>query len=353
MKRAALVAGLVVLGLLLMVPGASLYYESGSGAGCTRCHEMNAPYDQWHNSSHREVGCPECHGGAFTPDFAFHWNNASRVYYHLKGELPPQIRMRNIDVLKMVDRCQSCHRQSFAQWQSGPHSATYSRIFTDKTHNTSRLLMDDCLRCHGMHYQDGIRELVAPLDRRGPWRLVEQQLTQRPAMPCLTCHSIHRTGPQLKKAALDGRVDGPKQEINRPSLAFYDRRTQRHIPVADLPVPVMLEGERTVRMSRDQRQALCYQCHAAEAGRQVGSGDDRTAIGVHEGISCLSCHLKHGQKTRASCAECHPKMSNCGLDVETMDTSFRSADSKHNIHWVKCADCHPKGIPAKRQAARP
>jgi len=353
MKRAALTAGLVLLGLLLMVPGASLYYESGAGAGCTRCHEMNQPYDQWHTSSHREVGCPECHGGAFTPDVAFHWNNASRVYYHLKGEVPPQIRMRNIDVLKMVERCQSCHRQAYAQWQSGPHSATYSRIFTDKTHNANRLLMDDCLRCHGMHYQNGIRELVAPLDRSGPWRLVQSELTERPAMPCLTCHSIHRTGPQLKKAGIEGRIDGPKQEINRPSLAFYDRRTQEHIPVADLPLPVMLEGDRAVKMSTDRRQALCYQCHAAEAGRQVASGDDRTAIGVHEGISCLSCHLKHGQKTRASCAECHPKMSNCGLDVETMDTTFRSAASEHNIHWVKCSDCHPKGVPKKKEISQP
>jgi hypothetical protein len=110
----------------------------------------------------------------------------------------------------------------------------------------------------------------------------------------------------------------------------------------------MMEGDRPVRMSPDQRQALCYQCHAAEADRQVASGDDRTAIGVHEGISCLSCHLKHGQKTRPSCAECHPKMSNCGLDVEKMDTTFRSTESKHNIHWVKCLDCHPQGVPTKK-----
>ncbi|MCC7175491.1 MAG: hypothetical protein IT159_09875 [Bryobacterales bacterium] len=344
---------LAALAAILMVPGASLYYESGAGAGCTRCHEMNASYDMWHGSSHREVGCPECHGGAFTPELAFHWNNASRVYYHLRGEVPAQIRIRNIDVLKMVERCQECHRQEYAQWRAGPHSADYSRIFTDKTHNTNRLLMDDCLRCHGMHYEGGIQELVSPLDRSGPWRLLRTELAGRPTMPCLTCHGVHRHGPLLRKAGVDGRVEGPKQELNRPSLAFYDRRTQSHIPVAALPLPEMLEGERAVRMSRDQRQALCYQCHAAEASRQVGSGDDRTAVGVHEGISCLSCHLKHGQKTRASCAECHPKMSNCGLEVETMDTTFRSAGSKHNIHWVKCVDCHPKGVPKKKENSQP
>jgi hypothetical protein len=113
-------------------------------------------------------------------------------------------------------------------------------------------------------------------------------------------------------------------------------------------MPAMLEGERPVKMSPDRRQALCYQCHAPVANMQVGSGDDRTGLGVHEGISCLACHAQHGQTTRASCATCHPKMSNCGLDVEKMDTTFASQGSKHNVHWVKCADCHPKGVPKKK-----
>jgi hypothetical protein len=112
-------------------------------------------------------------------------------------------------------------------------------------------------------------------------------------------------------------------------------------------MPSMMEGSRVVRMSPDRRQALCYQCHAPIANMQVGTGDDRTGIGVHEGISCLACHAQHGQKTRASCASCHPKMSNCGLDVEKMDTTFASLNSKHNIHWVKCADCHTHGVPRK------
>jgi hypothetical protein len=111
----------------------------------------------------------------------------------------------------------------------------------------------------------------------------------------------------------------------------------------------VLEGERPVKMAKDQRQALCYQCHAPLATRQVRSGDDRTPIGVHEGISCLACHEKHRQTTRASCMTCHPKLSNCGQDVEKMDTTFAKPDSQHNIHFVKCADCHPKGIPPKKQ----
>ena len=114
-----------------------------------------------------------------------------------------------------------------------------------------------------------------------------------------------------------------------------------HIPLALLPVPAMREGSRLVKMSPDQRQALCYQCHAPSQGfLQAQSGDDRTPVGVHEGISCLVCHQNHGQQTRASCATCHPKMSNCGLDVEKMDTTFKIRTSAHNIHSVKCLDCH-------------
>ena len=348
MKRILAGAGLVVLALLVMVPGASLYYESGAGAGCTKCHEMNSPYDLWHASSHRETSCADCHGGALTLDVGFHWTNATRVYAHVRGELPSRILIRNVDVLAMMERCRSCHRQEFAQWQSGPHSATYKRLFLDKTHNQNRLLMDDCLRCHGMHFDGAMRDLVAPLDKRGPWTMLQPELADRPAIPCLACHGIHRQGALLRKVDIDGRVPGPSQEINRPSLAFYDRRTQMHFPVADLSLPAMLDGDRPVKMSPDRRQALCYQCHAAEATRQVGSGDDRTPLGVHEGMSCLACHQKHGQKTRASCADCHPRLSNCGIDVEKMDTTFLSTKSTHNIHWVKCADCHPKGIPERR-----
>jgi hypothetical protein len=112
----------------------------------------------------------------------------------------------------------------------------------------------------------------------------------------------------------------------------------------------MREGDRPVKMSPDRRQALCYQCHAPRAGNQVYSGDDRTPVGVHEGLSCLACHAKHGLATRASCTGCHPRLSNCGIDVEKMDTSFKSPDSPHDVHRVACLDCHPKGVPKKKAA---
>jgi hypothetical protein len=229
--------------------------------------------------------------------------------------------VRHGDVRGILERCRECHRQEYADWAAGPHSATYKKIFLDEEHNRKKPPTDDCLRCHGMHFEGGIHELRAV------------RLADQPAMPCLACHAMHRKGALLAKAE--------KTELARPSLAFYDRRERRHVPVAELPLPAMLDGSRPVRMSPDARQGLCYQCHAPLASRTVLSGDDRTAVGVHEGISCLACHARHGQKTRASCAECHPRLSNCGLDVEKMDTTYSQPKSRHNIHFVKCADCHP------------
>lgn len=212
--------------------------------------------------------------------------------------------------------------------------------------------MDDCLRCHGMHFEGGIRDLVTPIDTAGPWALREPRLANQPVIPCLACHQMHRQGSPMVRPAVKSLNASPSQGIFPPSLALFDRRELDYVPVADLPLPLMRAGKQPVRISPDQRQALCYQCHAPLAGMQVGSGDDRTTVGVHAGLSCLACHQGHGQTTRASCANCHPQLSNCGLDVETMDTTFKSTNSPHNIHFVKCQDCHTKGVPKKRPASQ-
>lgn len=340
MKRALPVAALAAAALLLLAPGASVYYESGGGENCARCHEIRPTFETWLASSHRNVKCSACHGDALTLSPAFHLNNLHRVVQHARGGVPEQIRLREADLPAMLERCRACHRQEFADWQSGPHGATYGKFFLDEKHNSTRLLADDCLRCHGAHYQGGVRDLVEPVSTRGPWRMKNASMAGMPAIPCMSCHQVHREGAPLQKGA---------REVNRPSLALYDRRERGYFGVAALPLPAVREGERPLQMSRDRRQALCYQCHAPLATAQAGYGDDRTGMGVHEGISCLACHQKHGQRTQASCAGCHPRLSNCGLDVEKMDTTYVSAKSAHNIHFAKCIDCHTGGVPQKRR----
>jgi hypothetical protein len=339
---------LVLLVAVVLLPGASVYYQYSGGRSCARCHEIWQPYTDWHTSTHRNVACSDCHGDMFTLDAGFHLKNISRLFAHVRGKIPEQVRLKADDIQKTGRRCGKCHQQEYADWAAGPHAATFKEIFLDPTHNHQQPLTDDCLRCHGSYFNGSIRDLVTPLDTRGPWQLRDPKLAEQPAVPCLACHQMHRQGSPLVRVVAKPANPGPSQEISRPSLALFDRRELDYVAVGRLPLPAMHDGDRALHISPDIRQALCYQCHAPLATMKVGSGDDRTAIGVHEGLSCFACHQGHGQRTRASCSTCHPQLSNCGLNVETMDTTFKSIKSPHNIHFVKCIECHTKGVPRRR-----
>lgn len=336
---AAAALGIAVLGT------SSAYYGGSGGEGCSRCHEIRPSTDTWSGSTHRGIACQDCHGSTFSTNVRMHLQNAARLWRHFRGKLPEQIRLGHPEVPGMVRHCARCHAREYADWRSGPHAVTYAEIFLDETHNRKRLLVDDCLRCHGMHFEGGIERLVGPLDSEGPWSLQDSSLAEDPVIPCLTCHAIHQAGSPFATRAERRALTGPDQAVLPASVALFDRRSLDHVSADRLTLPIMLDGEETVRMSPDRRQVLCYQCHAPLASSQVFTGDDRTPTGVHEGLSCNACHLKHGQETRASCAGCHPRLSNCGLDVETMDTSFRTPESAHDVHRVACEDCHPEGVP--------
>ncbi len=348
-RRVLLIGALLVAAVVLLVPGASLYYETGSGRRCTSCHEMQAVYDQWHSSPHRGIACEKCHGGALTLDASFHRNNAQRAWTHLRGELPEQVRFPGKDVPAMVGQCQSCHRQEFASWQAGPHSATYTRIFLDKKHNTGNMLMDDCMRCHGAYFEGGIGDLVSPVDRKGPWRIVRGELANTPSMPCLVS-----PGTSPGTAVAEDRCGRPRSRSvagNRAAVAGLLRPPHTGLHPTCGPAPAHDAG-RNAHSKDEPRSTPGAVLSVPRATGEHAGGKRRRSHGIGrpiEGIGCLGCHTQHGQQTRASCASCHPKVSNCGLDVEKMDTTFRSTDSKHNIHWVKCSGCHTNGVPKKKQ----
>lgn len=351
MMRFVKFAGITVAVLALVgvggTFGASYYYTSQYGQGCASCHEMASYVNVVHAAPHRTTGCMDCHEASLTTKLRHMW-------VHNFGEAPEAIRLREKDVAVMTASCQKCHQHEYANWHAGPHSATYAQIFTDPTHNSKRMLMDDCFRCHGAYFNGSMRDLVQPLNTKGPWRLLRPDLAGQPAMPCMTCHQVHSEGAQESRPPARISVAG---EAVPDSLAFYDRRETMHFKAVALAIPQLFDGARAVTMSQDSRQGLCYQCHAPREpeansvaaanawGPQVGSGDDRTPMGVHEGISCVACHDGHNENTRASCKNCHPQMSNCGLDVEKMDTTYANDKSAHNIHWVKCTDCHQHGVP--------
>ena len=297
---------------------------------CATCHEESSHVKSWQNSFHRDLHCRNCHGSSLTLNLHALREHANRIVQHFRPTAADEsVHLSEAQVLTLQEACRKCHPRSFADWQSSRHAVTYPAIFLDPKHNQMEQMAPECLRCHGMFYDGHIEDLVTPLSTTGPWTLKDPAKATQPVIPCLACHQVHASVPGFQPAQL------------------YVRREQTSIATDLLPItPITRNGE-PVNVSPDPRQRLCTQCHAPNAFRQLGSQDDRTPFGVHEGLSCLDCHSSHSNSAKASCATCHPADSHCGLDVEKMDTTYFSASSKHNIHFVACGDCHNGERPVK------
>ncbi len=327
------------------VGGLGYFEHTPAERTCVSCHEIAASYAQSTNSVHRDVSCKECHGHSADSMHAVR-ENFKRVFYHLTKTHHDNIRLSEEQQIRIMQACCDCHEREFAHWQKSGHGTNYAGIFMDEKHNRTEQMADQCLLCHGMFFEGKMADMVTPLNTKGPWSFKKPETATRPVIPCLVCHQLHAPGQPFKRPTTPeaGATTNPPA-FRRDILAFYVRQEKTHFAADDLSVPKIVEQGRPVKVSSDPRQRLCMQCHAPNAYGEAGTGDDRTPRGVHEGISCVACHSPHSNDARASCAMCHPARQSCGLDVITMDTTFRSHASKHNIHTVRCLDCHPAGVP--------
>jgi hypothetical protein len=339
-----LLAVLAIMGL------GSFWHFSSPERTCNSCHEIRPSHETWTQSAHQKTPCAVCHGTALSNGLHSLRQNARRVFTHVIDRHAENIRLGEDQVIEMLGRCKGCHEREYAGWLSSGHSASYADIFLNDRHNQAERLQDDCLRCHGMFFEGTIAEVVAPISTKGPWRLVKAEMTDNPSIPCLSCHQMHSKGaPAAAPDHLDPKAISYKQAFQVQKPSFYDRREKAYFEINVLPQPEIHDGQRQLVIATDARQRLCYQCHAPGAEHQAGTSDDRTPRGVHEGLSCLSCHAPHSMEARRSCVEGHPRLSNCGLDVEKMDTTYVKPDSNRNVHWVACGDCHLKGVPPRKQ----
>ncbi len=306
---------------------------------CSSCHEITPSVSSWQQAAHRDVRCFDCHGTALGNGFHSLKEKANMVLTHLADKKwTDEIRMNEDQILEAMVRCKGCHQSEYMKWESGRHSSTYSDIFLNPVHNSIERLYWDCFRCHGMFYEGNIYDLVTPVSKQGPWELKEPEKGNDPVIPCMTCHQVHAQNEpyQLLKYTMS------VQEIldRNPAFGLFLRSDQMFLRADYLPRPAMYNDNELIPVSNDPSQALCIQCHAPGAFHQVDTDDDRTPTGVHQGLNCQSCHEPHSNNPKNLCKTCHPAISNCGLDVETMNTTYSNPGSPNNIHFVSCEDCH-------------
>jgi hypothetical protein len=341
MKKILLItSGLAILVLILLASYSS-WNAAAPAKTCASCHEITHSFDLWAQSAHRNIACKECHGTALSEGLHSLKEKAGMLFHHKSSLNAEDIKMSEAQRLQVMERCIGCHQTEFAKWNSGGHAMNYADIFLNTKHNKSETPHDDCLRCHGMFFDKGtVKNIIDNPDSTGNTKFKDPGLAARTAIPCMACHQIHQAG-----------FPGMRQDLNNPSAlhflrvqksftSFYYRRDSSYFPVARLAAPTVYSAGKQVKISDDLNQRLCFQCHSPNTFNTVGTSDDRTPRGVHEGISCVACHDAHSNSAVASCKNCHPAISNCKLNVEKMNTSYFDRNSKNNIHFVSCLDCH-------------
>ena len=129
-----------------------------------------------------------------------------------------------------------------------------------------------------------------------------------------------------------------------------------------------MDRGKAVPITQTRANQLCYTCHAtdrAENGlfepnnapkgsNNVGTGDDRTLTGAHQGLRCVTCHMPAGSHTfnpMNSCIQCHGTGTSLPpLDYVTrVRTSYNDPPlsmlsgkaSPLNIHWLDKTKLQP------------
>ncbi|HEX7583294.1 MAG TPA: NapC/NirT family cytochrome c [Prolixibacteraceae bacterium] len=344
LKKTIIILLICFFGFILFFGGYARWNSANPDKTCASCHEINPSVNEWHTSAHRNIRCTECHGTAMSNGIHSLKEKADMVFSHLgEKKQHEEIRMTEKQVLELSDKCAKCHQTEYAKWLSGGHSANYADIFMNGKHNLEEKPYWACLRCHGMFYDGDIKTLLQkPEKADGVWKLNDMKKASDPTIPCLSCHQIHSENEVL---GVIGRHDVPKEisyeRLNRnPSISWYIRADKRHIRTDKLMKIPMMDHGNPIKVSNDSGSKLCQQCHSPNFVHQTGSEDDRTPTGVHEGISCMACHSPHSNDSRSSCKNCHPAISNCKIDVTTMNTTYLDINSPNNIHSVSCSSCH-------------
>lgn len=144
----ALAAALGVLagvGGYTFVYAEGLSYLSSDPQACVNCHIMRDEYDSWQKASHHAVAvCVDCHlPRAFVPKMIAKADNGwrhSKAFTLQNFHEPIQITWRNSRILE--DNCERCHGELVSEMlQRGPRASDRA----------------NCVKCHG-HVGHGARK---------------------------------------------------------------------------------------------------------------------------------------------------------------------------------------------------
>ena len=285
-------AAAAVFGVFAALGGIAWFEFTPSSQTCAKCHEIRGAKESWTHAAHSEVDCKSCHGGSVEAL----GDNIRRVWSHITERDHSAMALSAAQVVEVSGRCAKCHAAEHAQWSRGGHGAPVSKFLMDGKHNAAWKPADNCLRCHGMFLEGDIEDILV---REWPHRFTgfrDPAVASHPAIPCLACHRMHAVPPAPGST-----------NFTAAAVSLYSRPDRARFAPGALYAQRIAKDGAPVKLSADPRGRLCASCHAANAEARLGSCDDRTPVGVHEGIGCLACHRGHDMRTGETCGTCHGK----------------------------------------------
>lgn len=321
-------------------PAASAAEESAQR--CLSCHEMQQQVERWHDSSHKDVSCLDCHAD---PGMRGLWQRAldmaRRRYVHVNGGVyeanlstavpnerclrchaeqmpyvmedyqPPTVSADGsitdtapVDFVKLPlqpnhDRhlsqvpgttCTSCHDQVGHRPSSEQEYEKASHQTCDSCHERRQvsLVADSSLTCTTCH-ADMVP--ITPQDHDTSWRLNHGQAALKDPTSCSPCHTS-RDLPNVQTVSTGSRGGADAGAWLRPMPAG---------PVGD----------------------ACRDCHQTTMPHPKGFMDDHGKDFETDPDGCARCHLTQGQ----------------GFDLKVQ------ADPQTLLQQPACLECHTRTNP--------
>jgi len=359
---------LVVVGLpIVLFLGGTAVVVTNQPVFCSSCHEMDLHYATWRQSSHRDVGCEECHVMSGTVSMFRSKLAALRlVKRHAAGNVaasaiqghvpdanckrchptsPELVTYHGLRITHKAHRemevsCTFCHDRVVhgPKWlYTGVTSEAKEKQLMVGTAYAFTPTMETCYKCHdGKKAPNECSTCHVSLGERRPsafdpaWVQAHTQEVQRTGEEeCARCHTqdfcqnCHRSANPHRA---DWIAQHPDEARSRPTGCY-----SCHLAPAER------------KPARVQEMAFCRACHELRLEhKQVNWGQVHGKESLADPSECQKCH------TSSWCASCHSITRPHPQEWLALHTSAATRDPKNcqTCHTQQfCNECHQSGKP--------
>jgi nitrate/TMAO reductase-like tetraheme cytochrome c subunit len=294
--------------LVAMLGGTIGFMEySMSPEFCRSCHIMEPYYQAWHQSTHKDVGCPECHfepGMLNTVKGKFEASSQAVKYITGTYGSKPHAEVRDASCLRS-----GCHEtrvlEGAVKWEVKRQRGGTLKIRFDHGPHLKEKRRGKQLRCVSCHSQivQG-QHLVVTLDT------------------CFLCHfkglKHGRSEQKLGKCGICH--DSPKEKITLATGEFNHKEYIDRGVACESCHSDSISGDGAV-----PRQ-VCWTCHNKSA--QVARYVDTNFV-----------HDNHITKHKVECSSCHVQIEH-RLTTGPAFSPFKPGSRYEVLHKGACGQCH-------------